>query len=120
LALTCHNTGNFSDANFGGYSRQVSVPHPQIQKSYIQSLWNARGKFPGFQITIEATHHGQTALNYPALFIEIGTTEKEWSNVNLGNSVGQIIVDVMKELQKSYPIAICFGGTHYPEKFTNE
>jgi D-aminoacyl-tRNA deacylase len=23
LALTCHNTGNFSDANFGGYSRQV-------------------------------------------------------------------------------------------------
>jgi len=120
LALTCHNTGNFSDANFGGYSRQVSVPHPHIQKSYIQNLWNARGKFPGFQITIEATHHGPTALNKPALFIEIGTTEKEWNDVNLCNSVGQIIVDVMKEQQKSYPIAICFGGTHYPEKFTNE
>jgi len=40
--------------------------------------------------------------------------------VNLCNSVGQIIVNVMKEEQKSYPIAICFGGTHYPEKFTNE
>ena len=40
--------------------------------------------------------------------------------MNLCNSVGQIIVDVMKEQQKSYPIAICFGGTHYPEKFTNE
>ena len=26
----------------------------------------------------------------------------------------------MKEEPKSYPIAICFGGTHYPEKFTNE
>ena len=26
----------------------------------------------------------------------------------------------MKEQKKSYPIAICFGGTHYPEKFTNE
>ncbi len=52
LALTCHNTGNVSDANFGGYNRQVSVPHPHIQKSYIQNLWNARGKFPGFQITI--------------------------------------------------------------------
>ena len=23
LALTCHNTGNFSDANFGGYNRQI-------------------------------------------------------------------------------------------------
>jgi len=40
--------------------------------------------------------------------------------VNLCNSVGQIIVDVMKEEQKLYPTAICFGGTHYPEKFTNE
>ena len=120
LALTCHNTGNFSDANFGGNSRQVSIPHPYIQKSYIQNLWNARNKFSEFQITIEATHHGPTSLDKPALFIEIGTTEKEWNDVNLCNSVGQIIVDVMKEQQKSYPIAICFGSTHYPEKFTNE
>ena len=120
LALTCHNTGNFSDANFGGNSRQVSIPHPFIQKSYIQNLWNARNKFSGFQITIEATHHGPTSLDKPALFIEIGTTEKEWNDVNLCNSIGQIIVDVMKERQKSHPIAICFGGTHYPEKFTSE
>ena len=120
LALTCHNTGNFSDANFGGNRRQVSIPHPYIQKSYIQNLWNARNKFSGFQITIEATHHGPTSLDKPALFIEIGTTEKEWNDVNLCNSVGQIIVDVMKEQQKSYPTAICFGGTHYPEKFTSE
>ena len=92
--------GNFSDAKFGGYNRQVSIPHPHIQKSYIQNLWDARSKFPGFQITIEATHHGPTALNKPSLFIEIGTTEKEWNDVNLCNSVGQIIVDVMKEQQK--------------------
>ena len=26
----------------------------------------------------------------------------------------------MKKNQKSYPTAICFGGTHYSEKFTNE
>jgi len=54
------------------------------------------------------------------LFIEIGTTEKEWNDVYLCNSVGQSIVDVMKEQQKSFPNAICFGGTHNPEKFTNE
>ena len=120
LALTCHNTGNFSNAKFGGRDRQVSIPHPYIQKSYIQSLWKVRSKFPQFQITIEATHHGPTALSKPALFIEVGTTEKEWNDVNLCNSVGRIIVDVMKEPQKSYPIAICFGGTHYSEKFTSE
>jgi D-aminoacyl-tRNA deacylase len=120
LALTCHNTGNFSDANFGGNSRQVSIPHSYLQKSYMQSLWSVRNKFPGFQITIEATHHGPTALSKPTLFIEIGTTEKEWNDVNLCNSVAQIIVEVMKKKQKSYPMAICFGGTHYSDKFTTE
>ena len=70
--------------------------------------------------TFEAPHHGPTALNKPALFIEIGTTEKEWNDANLCNSVGQIIVDTMREQKKCYPTAICFGGTHYPEKFTNE
>ena len=120
LALTCHNTGNFSDAKFGGYDRQVSIPHPYIQKLYIQNLWKTRSEFPQFQITIEATHHGPTALSKPALFIEVGTTEKEWNDVNLCNSIGKIIADVMKEPKKSYPIAIWFGGTHYSEKFTNE
>ena len=120
LALTCHNTGNFSDAKFGGYARQVSIPHPHIQKSYIQNLWKDRSKFPQFQITIEATHHGPTALSKPALFIEVGTTEKEWNDVNLCNSVATILVDVMNRPQKQYQIAICFGGTHYSEKFTNE
>ena len=76
LALTCHNTGNFSVAKFGGCDRQVSIPHPYIQKSYIQNLWKSRTKFSQFQITIEATHHGPTALTKPSLFIEIGTTEK--------------------------------------------
>ena len=102
LALTCHNTGNFSDANFGGHSRQVSIPHPYLQKSYIQTLWNVRSKFPRFQITIEATHHGPTALSKPALFIEIGTTEKEWNDVNLCNSVAEIIVKVMKKIGRAH------------------
>ena len=83
LALTCHNTGNFGEAKFGGYERQVSIPHPYIQKSYIQNLWKTRTKFSQFQITIEATHHGPTALTKPSLFIEIGTTEKEWNDICL-------------------------------------
>ncbi|MBI2005923.1 MAG: D-aminoacyl-tRNA deacylase, partial [Nitrosopumilales archaeon] len=120
LALTAHSTGNFSDANFGGLERQVAVPHPYIQKSYIQSLWNKKDIFSDFEITIEATHHGPTSLNKPALFIEIGTTEKQWTNTKLCGSVAQIVVDVMNNEQKISPVALCFGGTHYPEKFTQE
>ena len=120
LALTAHSTGNFSDANFGGIERQVAIPHPYIQKSYMQNLWNKKDVFSDFQITIEATHHGPTSLNKPALFIEIGTTEKQWTNTKLCDSVAQIVVDVMNNEQKVSPVALCFGGTHYPEKFTEE
>jgi len=120
LALTCHSTGNFSEAKFGGNNRQVAIPHPHIQKSYLQKLWQIRNNFSEFQITIEATHHGPTDLNKPSIFIEIGTTEKQWNDSILCNSIAKIVVEIMKSEQKSNPIAICFGGTHYPDKFTNE
>jgi len=120
LALTCHSTGNFSEAKFGGNDKQIAVPHPNIQKRYLQNLWQKRSQFSEFQITIEATHHGPTALSKPTIFIEIGTTEKQWKDVSLCNSIAKIVDQVFSEQIPSHPVAICFGGTHYPEKFTKE
>lgn len=120
LALTCHSTGNFAGAQFGGNERQIAVPHPHLQKLYLQKLWKNKNHFPGFQITLEATHHGPTALSKPTLFIEIGTTEKQWTDVLLCNSVAKILLDVFLEPIPVFPTAICIGGTHYPEKFTKE
>lgn len=120
LALTCHSTGNFSDAKFGGLSRQVAIPNPHLQKSYMKHLWSKRNEYPDFEITIEATHHGPTALSKPALFMEIGTSAKEWSDKNLCESIAKIIVEEMNEDHKKNPVAICFGGTHYPKKFNKE
>ena len=120
LALTCHSTGNFSDAKFGGNTRQIAIPHPDLQKIYMQTLWKNKSKFSEFEITIEATHHGPTALSKPTLFIEIGTTEKQWTDVSLCNSVATLVDNVMSSRISSNPIAICFGGTHYPQKFTDE
>ena len=120
LALTCHSTGNFGDAKFGGFPRQVAIPHPHLQKSYMKRLWEERKNFSEFEITIEATHHGPTALSKPTLFIEIGTTEKEWTDKQLCESVAKIIRAEMSEPQKKFDVAICFGGTHYPYKFNKE
>lgn len=118
LALTCHSTGNFSEAKFGGNDRQIAIPHPYIQKEYLQTLWKNKSQFSDFQITIEATHHGPTALIKPTIFIEIGTTEKQWTDVSLCNSVAGLVHSVMTNNIKPSPVAICFGGTHYPDKFT--
>ncbi len=120
LALTCHSTGNFSDAKFGGNNRQVAVPHPDLQKAYLQTLKKNEFQFSEFQITIEATHHGPTALSKPSIFIEIGTTEKQWTDDSLCNSVASFVHQVMSNPIKENPVAICFGGTHYPTKFTDE
>jgi D-aminoacyl-tRNA deacylase len=120
LALTCHSTGNFSTAEFGGNPGQIAIPHPQMQKSYMKNLWSEKDHFSEFQITIEATHHGPTALNKPTMFIEIGTTDNEWKNVGLCDSVAEIVIKTMNQKKTNHPVAICIGGTHYPEKFTNE
>lgn len=120
LALTCHSTGNFSDALFGGNNRQVAVPYPSLQKEYLQELQKNKEKFSDFQITIEATHHGPTALSKRTIFVEIGTTPKQWNDVNLCNSVAQVLLSVLKKKRQTHPFAICFGGTHYPDKFTKE
>ena len=120
LALTCHSTGNFSDAKFGGNDRQVAIPHPNLQKAYLQTLKKNQSQFSEFQITIEATHHGPTALKKPSIFIEIGTTEKQWTDESLCRSVATLIHQVMSNSLKENPIAICFGGTRYPSKFTDE
>jgi len=120
LALTCHSTGNFSDAQFGGFPRQVAIPHPHLQKSYMQHLWKKKDNFSRFEITIEATHHGPTALNKPTIFIEIGTTQKEWTDKKLCESIAQIVMEEMSKEPSKQEVAICFGGTHYPKKFNKE
>lgn len=120
LALTCHSTGNFSEAQFGGLARQVAVPHPNLQKSYMKHLWTKRDLFSKFEITIEATHHGPTALSKPTLFIEVGTTQKEWEDKKLCENVASIVAEEFKKEPKKHKIAICFGGTHYPKKFNKE
>ena len=120
LALTCHSTGNFSDAKFGGNSRQIAVPHPYLQKRYLQALQNNAKEFPEFQITVEATHHGPTALSKPSIFVEIGTTPAQWNDVSLCEKVAQILHEALIDNIPQAPVALCFGSTHYPKKFTNE
>lgn len=62
LALTCHSTGNFGPASAGGRDSEVAVPHSQLIMRHIGALWDRREGFEGFDVTLEATHHGPTSL----------------------------------------------------------
>ena len=120
LALTCHSTGNFNEAKFGGNDKELAIPYSNLQKNYMQKLWDNRESFPEFEITIEATHHGPTHLKKPSIFVEIGTTSLQWNDETLCSSVAQLVMDTLEKPSHSYPFVICFGGTHYSEKFTKE
>ena len=122
LALTCHSTGNFGPAHLGGRDGQVAVPYPEMHGAYMRLLHASRDRFGGFEVTIEATHHGPTDLDRPSVFIEVGTTEAQWRDDGLCASVAglarQAAESVATGAAGGRPRAVCFGGTHYPKKFT--
>lgn len=122
LALTCHSTGNFGPARLGGRDGQVAVPYPKMHGAYMRLLYANRGMFDGFEVTIEATHHGPTDLDRPSVFVEVGTTEEQWCDDELCSSVAGLVRQAAESVAAgasgSRPRAVCFGGTHYPKKFT--
>jgi len=117
-SLTAHSTGNFSEAKFGGTARELGRADPSLLKNYLIALWKHRDKVKGYEITMEATHHGPTALQKPVLFVELGSSDKYWGDKKAAAVVGQALMESLKEKSIWSKVAVGFGGTHYPEKFT--
>ena len=118
-SLTAHTTGNFSaEAKLGGSGRELGLADPSLLKNYLVSLWKRRHEVKEYEITMEATHHGPTALRKPVLFVEIGSSEKYWGDKKAAAVVGQALMESLREKSIWGKTAIGFGGTHYPEKFT--
>ena len=118
-SLTAHTTGNFSaDAEFGGNGRELGRADPALLKNYMMALWKRREEVKGYEITIEATHHGPTSLQKPVLFVELGSSEKYWGDKEAASVVAEALMESLTEKQIWGRVAIGFGGTHYPEKFT--
>lgn len=118
-SLTAHTTGNFSsDARFGGMGRELGRSDPALLKNYIVSLFKRREKVEGYEITLEATHHGPTSLGKAILFVEIGASEENWGDKKAAGVVADALVESLTQRTSWSKAAIGFGGTHYPEKFT--
>jgi D-aminoacyl-tRNA deacylase len=118
-SLTAHSTGNFSaETKFGGNAKELGRADPALLKNYLVALWKRRGRVDDYEITMEATHHGPTSLQKPVLFVELGSSEKYWGDGRAAAVVAEALVESLAEKAIWSKIAIGFGGTHYPEKFT--
>jgi D-aminoacyl-tRNA deacylase len=118
-SLTAHTTGNFSpEAKFGGKGREVGKADPSLLKNYLIALSKKGGRVPGYKITMEATHHGPTSLQRPVLFVELGSSEEQWGDKKAAEVIVEALVESLTQKSVWGKVALGFGGTHYPQKFT--
>ncbi len=119
-SLTVHTTGNFTNAPYlGGEPMEVGRVDPDLQKNYMIALKKRSKEIEGYEVTIEATHHGPTSLQKPVLFVELGSSEKQWGDEHAGAVIGDALVECLTEGKSWDKVAMAFGGTHYPAKFND-
>ena len=117
-SLTAHTVGNFgAEAKLGGKPRELGRVNPDLLKNYMIALSKRKGLAEGYEVSIEATHHGPTGLAKPVLFVEIGASEKNWGDASAAGVVADSLMESLTERKLWSRVALGFGGTHYPEKF---
>ncbi|MDN7024524.1 D-tyrosyl-tRNA(Tyr) deacylase [Methanoculleus sp. FWC-SCC1] len=112
-ALTVHVTGNYAAAALGGEERMLAPAAPEWMHALLHRC--ARSAPEGYRVSYEVTHHGPTDLATPSLFVEIGSTEKEWTDPAAGRAVATSILTAQPA---STINLIGFGGTHYAVRQT--
>lgn len=116
-SLTAHTTGNLTNEEYlGAGPREIGWINPDLLKNYMLALNKRRGQLEGYEITIEATHHGPTSLRKPVLFVELGSSERDWGDEHAANVIGDALMESLTERRTWEKVAITFGGTHYAEK----
>jgi D-aminoacyl-tRNA deacylase len=106
--LTVHVTGNFGTADVGGTPRTLAPAAPVMMQATLRAL---RKHCPeGYRVSYEVTHHGPTGLIHPSFFVEIGSTEKEWTDQVAARAVAESVLSA----SPANPVPLIgFGGTHY-------
>lgn len=114
-SLCVHIPGNWRSADKGGIREKVCLGSAVFQKQLFEKLKkNAENSSLNYEVTMEVTHHGPL-IEKPCLFVEIGSTENEWTDRRAAFVVAKTISQSIKE-NKENPyneIAIGIGGPHY-------
>ena len=111
--LTTHVTGNIGKADLGGRPGSVAVAAPAWMHIILRGLTQYAP--PGYRVSYEITHHGPSELSTPSLFVEIGSTEKEWTDERAGEAVARAVLEA--SLPDTIPV-VGIGGTHYARRET--
>jgi len=127
--LCVHPIGIYNDdVSLGGKAHSLVPTNPWLIKNLFLEMKNLKQKFVNeghtildeFEVSIEQTHHGPY-LEKPALFIEIGSTEEEWTTKEAGNLIANTLFNVLSVFDpkentiNSANNACVIGGGHYSQ-----
>ncbi|MFB6156418.1 MAG: D-aminoacyl-tRNA deacylase [Haloferacaceae archaeon] len=113
--LTAHHTGNFGPAEYGGESGRFARAAPAAQKAAVEAL--DRHAPEGYDVGVECTHHGPTAVDVPFLFVELGSDEAQWTDPAGARAVARATLDLRGVDPESDRTVVGFGGGHYAPRF---
>ncbi|HJK01180.1 MAG TPA: D-tyrosyl-tRNA(Tyr) deacylase [Methanocorpusculum sp.] len=112
--LTVHSVGNFTSADLGGTPHELGLATPEWMHAVLHNLLQYAPA--GFRVSYEITHHGPTNIPVPSFFVEVGSTEAEWRNMEATRAVAKSVLMAVPE-EKIISL-IGFGGTHYAARQT--
>jgi len=116
--LSVHAPGNLGPETCGGLPYKLSIAPANAMKAALIEMNNlVEEKGLKFRVSYEATHHGPS-LDVPSMFVEIGSTQREWENSEAGEVIAEATMAAVQSLQR-FPAALAVGGPHYNPKFTN-
>ena len=85
--LSVHTPGNFAEAKLGGFPRTVSVSAAKAMSNALKALLHYKEALSlDYEVSFEVTHHGPS-LNVPTMFVELGSSEKQWSDYRAAEAV---------------------------------
>jgi len=71
-----------------------------------------------YEVSYECTHHGPS-LNAPAMFVELGSSPKQWRDAKAAEAVAHAAMSAIGKFAASEETAVLgVGGTHYNARFT--
>ena len=115
-SLTTHVQGNWGKAEMGGKGGKLAIAAAPMIKEGLRILsLAALEKKLDYEVVQEVTHHGPY-LEKPSMFIEIGSSEKEYGHIAAGKAVASAIIGIF-ERKLSFRTAVGIGGLHYALNF---
>nr|WP_221625690.1 D-aminoacyl-tRNA deacylase [Halobellus ruber] len=107
--LTAHFTGNFGPAEYGGGPNELAQACPNVQRAVVDAF--DRHAPERYGVGIECTHHGPTDVGAPSLFVELGSSEAEWTDPEGARAVARSVLELSGVRSDATPEAGSPAGT---------